>query len=508
MKQNTNDTDPMAQTIPEPARGPRPPTLLAIALACLLAFVLAVAAHLTGQAEDLRPSDDNLWMYYAGTNLAHWDRGERLNAQLVSELKAAGASDYIVRRAILRTGYASNMAVTAGTLYTAGRVSHWLRGEGASYDKVIGDAVQFGYLGLFCLAAAAALAIVASLRRLDIALAALLSIATAIGLTALSDPGFFILFRVRELGPHIANTWAFLLNPGPQFSMFGFTPRNTVYLWSLAVLALRARGWYGLAYAAVVPLAFVHQSVGALMFALLAGSDAVLRPHIFRRPAVFVPVGGFALLLALRENIWEVIGLRGGVAALAVAGLLAIALLGWVLRRHVLAAHAAIRRRVERVGELEADGLLLAAGFVLTYPVVYLIVPHVDQFTMVHFWGQLHARIWAQIQPWLLFIAWWAVLRRQDAGRLARAVPALAVLAVCLALPKAWTSRHLDYTLAAYRKGLVQLETDRVHPFATVQEAEEREDRFFYEMARTIDTGEDSLRSLFVRLAPAAAGAR
>ena len=216
----------MAESITDPTRATRPPATLAIALACLLAFVLALAAHLTGQAEDLRPSDDNLWMYYAGTNLAHWDRGERLNAQLVSELKAAGASDYIVRRAILRTGYASNMAFTAGTLYTAGRASHWLRGEGASYDRTIGDAVQFGYLAVFCLAAAVALAIVASLRRVDIALAALLAIATAIGLSALSDPGFFILFRVREIAPHIANTWAFLLNPGPQFSTFGFTPRN------------------------------------------------------------------------------------------------------------------------------------------------------------------------------------------------------------------------------------------------------------------------------------------
>ncbi|MDB5861446.1 MAG: hypothetical protein JWQ76_5135 [Ramlibacter sp.] len=500
----------MAQSITDTARGTRPPATLAIALACLLAFVLALAAHLTGQAEDLRPSDDNLWMYYAGTNLAHWDRGERLNAQLVSELKAAGASDYIVRRAILRTGYAGNMAFTAGTLYTTGRLSHWLRGDGdgAGYDRTIGDAVQFGYLAVFCLAAALALAIVASLRRLDIALAALLAIATAIGLSALSDPGFFILFRVRELGPHIANTWAFLLNPGPQFSVFGFTPRNTVYVLSLAVLALRARGWYGLAYAAVLPLAFVHQSVGALMFALLAGLDAVLRPQVFRRPAVFVPAGAFVLLLAFRENLWEVIGLSGGVAALALAGLLALAVLGWLLRRRVLAAHAAIRRRVERVGEMEADGLLLAAGFVLTYPIVYLIVPHVDQFTMVHFWGQLHARIWAQIQPWFLFIAWWAVLRRPDLVRLQRAVPALALLALCLALPKAWTSRHLDYSLAAFRKGLVQLETDRVHPFATVQEAEEREDRFFYEMARTIDTGEESLRPLFQRLVPAAAGAR
>lgn len=495
----------MAQTITDPAHGRRPAATLAVALACLLAFVLALGAHLAGQAEDLRPSDDNLWMYYAGTNLAHWDRGERLNAQLVSELKAAGASDYIVRRAILRTGYASNMVVTAGTLYTAGRASHWLRGEDASYDRIIGDAVQFGYLAVFCLAAALALAVVAGLRRLDIALAALLSIATAIGLSALSDPGFFILFRVRELGPHIANTWAFLLNPGPQFSMFGFTPRNTVYVLSLAVLALRARGWYGLAYAAVLPLAFVHQSVGALMFALLAGLDALLRPQVFRRPAVSVPAAGFVLLLALRENLWEVIGVGGRVGALAIAGLLALAAFGWLLRGRVLAAHAAIRRWVERVGELEADGLVLAAGFVLTYPVVYLIVPHVDQFTMVHFWGQLHARIWAQIQPWLLFIAWWAVLRRQDAGRLRRAVPALAVLALCLALPKAWTSRHLDYSLAAYRKGLVQLETDRVRPFATVQEAEEREDRFFYEMARTIDTGEDSLRPLFQRLAPAPA---
>lgn len=477
---------------------------LMVAISCLLLLVVSLAAHVATTAEDFRASDDNLWMYYAGSNLADWDRGQQLNARLVDHLKDAGASSYIVSRAVLRTGYAANMAFTAGVLHATGLASEALRGPGASYDQRIGDGVLFGYMACFTIAAFLVVAALLALRNARVALAWLLGVASILCLTAWVDAGFFILFRTVEPGPHLSNLLNFLLDPGPQFSPFGFTPRNTVYVLSFAIVAFRALGRYGLGYWCIVPLAFVHQSVSALMFALFIGCDVLLRAHVFRRRGVLTGVAAFVLLLAARENLWEVIGVRPGQLALAAVALAVVAGIGWALRRRLVAAHAQVRRRVQAIGEMEADALLLLAGFFLTYPFVFLVVRHLDEFTMVHFWGQLHARIWAHIQPWVLFTAWWALLRRwDDAAVQRRFVPLLGVVLLLL-VPKVVSAWSYDYGFRGFRDALAVHERTRDLPFATVREAEEREDRFFYEMARTLDTGEDSLTMLFRRISPGA----
>ena len=488
-------------TIAAPSRGLS--ASFATLIACLLALVLGLAAHVTTTAEDFRASDDNLWMYYAGSNLAQWDKGQALNAELVADLKAAGASSFIVQRAVLRTGYAANMALTAGVLHAAGLASQVLRGPGAGYDLRIGDGVLFGYMAVFTLALCVALAAVYALRNARIALAWLLAFASILFLSAWTEPGFFVLFRTLEPASHLRNLVEFLVYPGPQFSPFGFTPRNTVYILSVATLSFRALGRYGLAYWSIVPLAFVHQSVSALMFALLAGCDLLLRAQIFRSRAVAAGAAAFVALLALRENLWQVVGVRPTVLAAAALGLAALLGLAWFARNHLVATHRAIRARVATLGEMEADALLLLSGFVLTYPLVFLVVPHVDEFNIFHFWGQLHARIWAHLQPWLLFAAWWALLRRWDDGTVLRRTMPLIALALCLLLPKVVSSRGYDFAFQGFRQALVVHERTRDKPFTTVKEAEEGEDRFFYEMARTLDTGEESLSMLFRKISAA-----
>lgn len=58
----------------------------------------------------------------------------------------------------------------------------------------------------------------------------------------------------------------------------------------------------------------------------------------------------------------------------------------------------------------------------------------------------------------------------------------------------------LDFTFKRYYAQMESLEKNLARPFATRTEAEEREDRFFYEMARTVDTGTPGLGPLFSQL--------
>src|SRR5688572_30309397 len=55
----------------------------------LLGMICALA-HFQALAVDLRASDDNLWMYYAGVNLAYRQAGDNLNAELIELLDHSG----------------------------------------------------------------------------------------------------------------------------------------------------------------------------------------------------------------------------------------------------------------------------------------------------------------------------------------------------------------------------------------------------------------------------------
>jgi hypothetical protein len=90
---------------------------------------------------------------------------------------------------------------------------------------------------------------------------------------------------------------------------------------------------------------------------------------------------------------------------------------------------------------------------------------------------------------------------RFDSAPLTRfRIAAVIAIAVSLVVPAIGSGFKLDFTLESYYAQMESLEKNLARPFATSREAEEREDRFFYEMARTVDTGTPGLGPLFSQL--------
>ncbi|MGH9905900.1 MAG: hypothetical protein ACRD8U_10015, partial [Pyrinomonadaceae bacterium] len=317
----------------QPGDPERSGQLWMVTLALSLAAFIAVGAHHRALAEDLRASDDNIWMYYAGLNIFHPDIGNYLNEELVSTLSKVGASDFIIRRARLRTGYAHNMLLPAAGIYVAGYLDSCREpSSGCSYDRLIANSILNGYVTNFCAALLITLACVAGTRSTTVSVAFLLTLASLVFLSMLSRPGWFVLFEYRELGKNIRNLFQFALNPGPQFSPFGFTPRNAVYLISLATVAWRSQGHYGAAYASFLLFSFIHQAMAALLFAVVLALDLLLRPHIFRKATVWPLVVAFLTLFVVRESLWEVMALGAKAAAMVGAGVAVVLAAASLLR--------------------------------------------------------------------------------------------------------------------------------------------------------------------------------
>ncbi|MDH6275179.1 pimeloyl-ACP methyl ester carboxylesterase [Rhizobium leguminosarum] len=470
-------------------------TWLRSAIFILLIFLTCFARI---SVNDLRGSDDNIWLYLTGVQLTHTKSADNLNAQLLRAVADRGANAESQLRYKMRVDYRKNYylsSLVTGLLAAYQPVDK--QGDLANYSTHIGTIFIQSCIIQTTFALIALILGVTWVRRPELTTSVALTI-LILGILSLvqplENPGSFLFFDPLNSGRILQNILLFAVNPGSQFSVFGFTPRSTLLIFALLIFGWRWHGWVAASYILAAALLFLHESMAAILLANLILLDLTFRPKLLFRVSILPWIVAAALIFAWRESLWNIVlpdwdavHIGTTLAALAIAG---ICVFGAIYARRWLRDHFPSWFDKAKIdGKIESLVLLLL--WTSTLPIGYLISLKVDYLHGHYFWYQLHARIWSLYLPvivlglscWLVEKLWKDVARH----------PRLAVLAPCLLVAVFVTaSVHTGLSLAPFYSQLESVANNVGKPiWAPIGPAQEPE--IYMAMAATTDTGRDYL---------------
>jgi hypothetical protein len=364
----------------------------AAAVALVLALILGFWLHLQkGMAAD----DDNLWLYYLTQKLTQSELAISYEQQVIDYARAKDGTAESLARLEMRRDYGANyiLPITVGTGLS------WLWPAPADQSRYSDYLARF-MTTLFSLQAMLALLVVMLVvSKLD---NKQLKQAVLWGSLALLVASVLPLDRASVYmvsGDIWANLGRFLLFPSAPYSVFGYTPRNTATLLLLAVMLLRWDNKTKAAYLLLLPCYLIHSSLTLLVALHLLAIDMLLHRQNLRQPVTLLAILVGLGYGASRETLWAYVSnqplmlLAGGFVFAALFSLMVYVKLPAKLE--ALQTEAATPWR-----DIVALALLWGSSF-LIYD--HLIRPHLPAQQIIYFWGQLHGRLLAAVQP-MLFV--------------------------------------------------------------------------------------------------------
>ena len=376
----------------------------------MMIVAVFVSGFMRNSLDDLRASDDNIWLYLIGLEMDKPELGKALDRQLLAAADERAANTEARTRFKMRASYSGNYFAISWIL---GKVAQW-RDSGSITDLekygravgrafIIGTAITAGLTLLLLLGG-----ILATGRpQLMVGLALAMF---AMGIAWLPPwplpTSNFWLFGDQNHGRMVENFLSFLADPGPGFVIFGFTPRSFFFVLTLLVFAWRWRGWWFGAYVLALALVFVHESYAALLLATMVATDLWFRPKLFQRlPVLLTVLATFAVCIR-RETLWPYIlpywqRFSIGTVALALVVVLLLLAAGWaiLLRTHKVRPGLFL----PNWSPARIDCLSLAVIWLLTAPIFLVASQYVSHLQGTYFWYQFDGRLLALYEPVIIF---------------------------------------------------------------------------------------------------------
>jgi hypothetical protein len=405
-----------------------------------------------------RANDDTVFWYLTGVELAKPQAVAQSNDAVRAYLAEQKDAVVALPRWQLRELYSQNYLVASAVIYASSRaIEKFVQAFRCQYGLFFTSSLALGFIICAAIAASVLRWTVVTSRDLATVYGTLLGV-SVIALSSVVPQSVFNLPAGGNLAmiPGIPESLGYLgiqvVAAHPEYSIFGYTPRNQFYLCAVAVFLLRWRESWFAAYALTVALMLFHQSMAGLMLVLLVAVDVLLRPQVFDRKVTAVVLLGTVVMLG-RETLFSMLGLWPAVAVAAALLLIGGAL---VLARPYFPqmklfasvdklALAPLRGRLERFGIIGADLITIFAVWLITLPVALVAVRIASPAAAYHFWGEIHVRMLMLWQP-LLFVGVCVLLVRWLEARLVidrrwlyGVVIAVSALAVTPALVQAIT---------------------------------------------------------------------
>lgn len=364
----------------------------AVALALLLALVLGFWLQLQkGMAAD----DDNLWLYYLTQKLTQTELATSYEQQIIDYARAKDASAESLARLEMRRDYGANyiLPISFGTALS------WVWPAPADHGAYSDYLARF-MTTLFSLQTLLALLVVmAVVSKLD---NKQLKQAVLWGALALVAASLLPLDRASVYmvnDDFWSNLGRFLLFPSTPYSVFGYTPRNTATLLLLAVMLLRWDNKTKAAYLLLLPCYLVHSSLTLLVALHLLAIDMLLHRQNLRQPVTLLAILVGLGYGASRETLWAYVSnqpmvlLAGGFIFAALFSLMVYVKLPTKLENMQMQTPTPWR-------DIMVLAMLWGSSF-LVYD--HIIRPHLPEQQIIYFWGQVHGRLLAALQP-MLFV--------------------------------------------------------------------------------------------------------
>ena len=485
--------------------------------ALLICLIGGLAGHHVFLAKGNFATDDALLFYMSGLNIVHGEKLEELNQRAIDYYTAQRTGEHESFRLKFRKDYLNEYTFPGAVFFGVSRIFKPLFDSISKlYPLFLTEVVAFSFALCFILLFSLLLIIIRSTGQplFCWALAATLILFGFSELLPVQGHNFPIIILPDNLRDALQRLGELLLRPGHEFSPLSFAPRNNFALLMIGVFALRWTDRHLHAYVLLFFLSLVHLGTSGLLWALLVFVDLLLRPHLFRRPAVLGVVALTGAVFFARETMWEVVGERA--LTVAAAGAALFVLLGLLLAvpqlRQPVARlgerYRSVRGALLRRGDVAADIIVITIFWLvtvsITYLVTYLFIVYVKpfpQFQFLYFWGQLHGRLLLAIWPSVVFALAllslrWAAARHDAQGR--NFTVWIASVALLPALALAWHSVSIPWAaealpLAAEKFGRAEI---RLHkgPMTRIRPLSFDELVLYYAISKSVDTDEDALR--------------
>jgi hypothetical protein len=387
----------------------------------------------------LLADDDNLWLLYLTEKITKPHAAAAMEKAVIDLAETLGSSPSDIIRLVQREAYGANywMIIIAWS-----KALPVLRPEGANLETMANLAsnmlaVIVATLFVFWILV---LGVVASAGR-RIASAVLLVLLLTLALQLLPwKPGSgptFVLLQMESWQAKVVNLARFLIDPGPGFSVFGFTPRNLVAAILIAVFALRWSGRVVQSYVLLVLTGPIHASLSVLCLAMLLAIDLTTGRSRLRSVTVLMASAAIVVHWLFVETLWRHIGPTGLIILPTAAAVLATLAWYWVraeLPFHKVPFLEALVRAIlfferQRSLPMEARDLIAFTLIMLiSLPLVLMMSFRVEEHQFIYFWGQVHGRMLGVFCPSILCAAVLWTTRFETPAR--SALP----ISVCLAL--------------------------------------------------------------------------
>ena len=395
---------------------------LAWGLKAVFLALFCVAAFAAMSINQIRLSDDQLYLMTGGLKLRHADAYARSVDLVESRLADPAVAAEDRYRYQMRFDYTDNYlgasALYAAWFALAPRLGPGPAGSGeiaaASFDSLL-------FASFLAMLVFSVLASVFLPPRALLAFAAASALGIALSMVLPRHPDF-IVFGNDGWAENLTRLVAFVVGPtaSSQFSVFGFTPRSQMFLLAALIFMLRwsgrpALGWW------LVPLcALIHQSHTTLLVLLLLVLEFVNGPRRLLRTGVLVPVALSLAMTLARERILDsfrvsdVLVFGGLFAALLVTAVVWASLETRLFSRRPGLARRVRELRASRAALLEAGSL--AVLWVATLPAGYLACRYSGDLAGKYLWCQVHARVYAMLATPILIalcLGLFALFRRR-----------------------------------------------------------------------------------------------
>jgi hypothetical protein len=494
-------------------------------LALLVAFSAAFGAWDFFMKQKGHIDDDDFYFLYGTTGaLTSPHRYRHLSTLFIAAERLQGYPEELARNLELKRDYAFNYVLASAVYYVTAvvpsHVRRWAR-FGTTDLPLNPMVLREGFMMAFLLAFGAVCWLVWRSGDLNLALAFTATVVLCAYWAATwdeaGDQRFVYIFMKypAQLQRHLTN---FFINPR-WYSFLHNSPRSTFVIVLIGVFVLRWSGRLAESYAWLIAAILTHGSNGLMMTASIVGIDAVSNCEFYTRRVLLLATVA-AVLAAATESIWPSVLFRAGFSARGAAVLvllLAGAALLWYSTRtaaqptdrgpRTYLARVAIR--LEAMGRPSLDVMLLTAGWIALFVISVAVTRGATGYQQLYFFDQANGRMLAVLQPVVIMGVFFTLLRlviRRPDSRAALVAAALMVIAMS-PVAAAVLTRGLevpDKLMPDMMRRVPELEAQvQAPPLANRNREMSSDDltlyvdyRFFYALARSLDSGIDYVSPL------------
>lgn len=473
---------------------------LLLILAVCICWVLL---FLNGISRITRPGDDSLYLQSIAVSAKSPSRLAELNQELINSLDALGCDDFVLYPVVLRAEYTNNywaasyIQSLAATLHPVDVASMTMESysEAVATRSVLGPTLS----GLICVVVLAAGLLL--IRNSSLFIAAIFGFAIVASLyncLSAMDMQTLVPYYPERLPEDMSwiaafgRTAYFFINPGPEFSIFGTSPRSNFAILSLVAALLRWDGRLSLSYLMLAVAILFHASSGLIVLALFVASNLAFRPSEIARPAPLISIGICVALEFSQESLGNILGLNfvAMTIVLILSLVLAFGLYGLVSNfRSKLVRYASLPNAMFP-DRITADFVIFLFLWNASLAMILGRLGYLDFTSVAYLWSQFNVRAAGILQP-MLIVAIAVFMLRAIKWNYNWIIP------LTLALMLGGLARNhltLRDPRQEYARNLSKLEARRVNtlPYTRTPSAEDQ-DMWYYAILRALDFNENHL---------------